>query len=150
MVITELIHTVSDTNYFPRELSWLSFNGRVLQEAADERNPLIERLRFLGIYSNNMDEFFRVRVADVKRRILLKKYHANEQEDAEQLLHDIQHIVLKMGERFDAPSRLSRDTAAEVADLHRGKTLSFDFVVHTSVGERAESRHEKSTFYVLP
>ncbi len=39
---------------------------------------------------------------------------------------------------------------AEVADLHRGKTLSFDFVVHTSVGERAESRHEKSTFYVLP
>ena len=49
MVITELIHTVSDTNYFPRELSWLSFNGRVLQEAADERNPLIERLRFLVI-----------------------------------------------------------------------------------------------------
>lgn len=48
MVITELIHTVSDTNYFPRELSWLSFNGRVLQEAADERNPLIERLRFFG------------------------------------------------------------------------------------------------------
>nr|MBP8227677.1 polyphosphate kinase 1 [Rheinheimera sp.] len=101
MVITELIHTVSDTNYFPRELSWLSFNGRVLQEAADERNPLIERLRFLGIYSNNMDEFFRVRVADVKRRILLKKYHADEQEDAEQLLHDIQNIVLHMGERFN-------------------------------------------------
>lgn len=101
MVITELIHTVRDTNYFPRELSWLSFNGRVLQEAADERNPLIERLRFLGIYSNNMDEFFRVRVADVKRRILLKKYHANEQEDAEQLLHDIQNIVLQMGDRFN-------------------------------------------------
>ena len=59
---------------YPRELSWLAFNGRVLQEAADERNPPIERLRFLGIYSNNMDEFFRVRVADVKRRILLKKY----------------------------------------------------------------------------
>ena len=100
MVITELVDTVSDTNYFPRELSWLSFNGRVLQEAADERNPLIERLRFLGIYSNNMDEFFRVRVADVKRRILLKKYHS-EEEDAEELMLKIQRHVLKLGDKFN-------------------------------------------------
>ena len=70
--------TVNELHYFPKELSWLSFNERVLQEAADERNPLIERLRFLGIYSNNMDEFYRVRVADVKRRILLKKYQSSE------------------------------------------------------------------------
>ena len=88
--------------FYPRELSWLSFNGRVLQEAADERNPPIERLRFLGIYSNNMDEFFRVRVADVKRRILLKKYQSTEQEDAEALMHEIQQQVLQLGERFNA------------------------------------------------
>ena len=87
---------------FPRELSWLAFNGRVLQEAADERNPPIERLRFLGIYSNNMDEFFRVRVADVKRRILLKKYQSSEQEDAEDLLQEIQQQVLQLGARFSA------------------------------------------------
>ena len=55
--------------FMPRELSWLTFNARVLQEAADETVPVIERLRYLGIFSNNSDEFFRVRVAEVRRLI---------------------------------------------------------------------------------
>jgi polyphosphate kinase len=55
-----------------RELSWLSFNERVLQESLDRSTPLIERLRFLGIYSNNMDEFFRVRVANINRLIAIR------------------------------------------------------------------------------
>ena len=48
--------------YIEKELSWLSFNERVLQEAADKSNPLIERMRFLGIYSNNLDEFYKVQM----------------------------------------------------------------------------------------
>ncbi|WP_133468356.1 polyphosphate kinase 1 [Paraglaciecola marina] len=93
----------SKNNYYPRELSWLSFNQRVLQEAADKTNPIIERIRFLGIYSNNMDEFYRVRVADVKRKIFI---HMNEgeTEQAEQtkeLMEEIQEKVLGMTEDFD-------------------------------------------------
>ncbi len=89
-------------HYFPKELSWLAFNERVLQEAADERNPLIERLRFLGIYSNNMDEFYRVRVADVKRRIMLQMYHNEDASQTEHLLKQIQQFVLRLGAKFNA------------------------------------------------
>ena len=55
--------------YTPKELSWLLFNERVLQEAADPSVPVIQRVRYLGIFSSNLDEFFRVRVADVKRLV---------------------------------------------------------------------------------
>ena len=55
-----------------RDISWLSFNARVLQEAADNTVPLKERIKFLGIFSNNTDEFFRVRVATLKRMIELE------------------------------------------------------------------------------
>ncbi|HIB47982.1 MAG TPA: polyphosphate kinase 1 [Flavobacteriaceae bacterium] len=60
-------YSTAANTYFNRELSWLQFNARVLQEAEDETTPLIERLRFLGIFSNNLDEFFKVRYATIKR-----------------------------------------------------------------------------------
>ncbi len=59
--------------YIPRDLSWLSFNERVFQEATDKSVPLIERIKFLGIFSSNLDEFFRVRVATLKRLSEIKK-----------------------------------------------------------------------------
>ncbi len=59
----------SEELFVNREISWLSFNERVLQEAEDPNTPLFERIRFIGIFSNNLDEFFRVRVATVKRMV---------------------------------------------------------------------------------
>ncbi len=64
---------MADEVFYNRELSWLSFNHRVLQEAKDMRNPLHERLKFLAIYSSNQDEFFRVRVASLRSLLDLKK-----------------------------------------------------------------------------
>ena len=84
--------------YIDREKSWLAFNARVLQEAADTAVPLLERLRFLGIFSNNLDEFFRVRFAAVRR---LSLTGATGEKilggiSAQQLVKDITEIVINL------------------------------------------------------
>ncbi|WMC09590.1 polyphosphate kinase 1 [Oceanimonas pelagia] len=90
----------TDKWYLEKELSWLSFNERVLQEAMDKSVPLIERVRFLGIFSNNQDEFFRVRVADVKRRVMIDA-DSGRTNGAAALLQRIQQKVVRLGETFD-------------------------------------------------
>ncbi|MEZ5501339.1 MAG: polyphosphate kinase 1 [Halioglobus sp.] len=85
--------------FMPRELSWLSFNARVLQEAADASVPIIERLRYLGIYSNNSDEFFRVRVAEVRRLIAFSSGDSKQQ--SKELLEAIHQQVLELQKEFD-------------------------------------------------
>ncbi len=86
-----------NNQYINRELSWLQFNARVLQEAADDSVPLVERLRFIGIFSNNLDEFFKVRYATIKRIDLAGKDGKNvlKGTTASNLLERITKIVIK-------------------------------------------------------
>ena len=90
--------------FIPRDISWLSFNARVLQEANDKTVTLKDRIRFLGIFSNNLDEFFRVRVATLKRMVELidknKKSNIDIVESPQIILDEIQRVVLKQQSEF--------------------------------------------------
>ena len=96
---TRLADLLDHDLFTPRELSWLSFNARVLQEAADPSVPVIERLRYLGIFSNNSDEFFRVRVAEVRRLISVSGGDGKQQ--SKELLAAIQKRVMELQREFD-------------------------------------------------
>lgn len=91
-----------DKYYLPRDISWMYFNRRILQEAMKERVPLLERVTFLGIYSNNLDEFFRVRVATQSRIAEYdeKVAHA-EQEEAVQLIKQINKLNNKYSKEYE-------------------------------------------------
>ena len=97
-----------------KEISWLAFNARVLQEAQDSTVPLIERLRFLGIYSSNMDEFFRVRVATLNRLARFrKKAKKIIGHDPKIVLKKIHQMVLHLSMKFD---RTYNELLKELAD----------------------------------
>ena len=93
---------IKNQKLIARDISWLSFNSRVLQEAADETVPLKERIKFLGIFSNNLDEFFRVRVAALKRMIEMgQKANMHLEQSPGMILEQIQDQVLEQQREFD-------------------------------------------------
>jgi polyphosphate kinase len=103
----------SNENFINREISWLSFNERVLQEAEDSNTPLVERIRFIGIFSNNLDEFFRVRVATVRRMVDIGKDEENLLGDfTPRELHD--HILEIVSEQQNKVQQILKNILVEL------------------------------------
>ncbi len=118
-------NTSAPNPYVNREISWLSFNARVLQEAADPAVPLLERLKFLGIFSSNLDEFFRVRVGSLMRLDNAGVKTKASFGSPKKVLEKINKVVLKQREKFDQTfTALHKELEAEKVFIINEKQLN--------------------------
>ena len=105
---------LTEKNYIERDVSWMAFNYRILAEAQREDIPLMERLNFLGIYSNNLDEFFRVRVATLSRIVeLADKSSKDLRERAESALKTVNKLNSKYAQIFEETTRKVTEALGE-------------------------------------
>ena len=113
--------------YFQRELSWLSFNQRVLLEAADSTLPLYDRIHFLAIFSSNLDEFVRVKVAGLQNLLLLKasQLEKYDEDDPTELLQQIAAVNLIQQEAFGRifTTHIQPELLANGINLYQGQPL---------------------------
>ena len=109
--------------YYSRELSWLEFNDRVLEEAIDERNPLLERLKFMAIFSTNLDEYFMIRVAAIKQQIAAEvQRRSNDGRLPEEQLHA---ISLRLRSSLDRFMHLLQDELLPALDREQIRILRY-------------------------
>ncbi|QEN07033.1 polyphosphate kinase 1 [Oceanispirochaeta crateris] len=133
-----------DYPFFNKEMSWLSFNARVLQEAEDQRNPLGERMKFMGIYSSNLDEFFRVRVAMIRRLCRMGQEGANIlKEDPAEALLNIQKEVGIQRKRFNTTlKKLYKEMSEHGIQLLDDHNLNEEQIAFSKEYFEREVRHK--------
>ena len=110
--------------YFSRELSWVEFNDRVLDEAADERNPLLERLKFISIFGTNLDEFFMIRVAAIKQQIDAQVHKRSD--DGRLPAEHLMAISGRLRRSLDRQMQLLRDDLWPALERHGIRIVRID------------------------
>lgn len=127
-------------HYINRELSWLEFNARVLEEAGDPTNPVLERIKFLAIFSSNLDEFFEVRVAGLKEQSLLGLEPQDYGPDGLNPLEQLDGIERRTHELVTEQYRLLREELLPELESHEVSRVSFDAL------SKAEREYVRSLF----